>query len=1756
MHCASCREERLSESTRCAVCGGVMTRRTNEALIEELGHVRFVLADLQQWSRDDVSEAAQAWVRQRYRSRAEVLLRTLNGAAPVPTIPPDAPAERAPVPVAAPPVPVEDPATAGIWEAVADARLVAEPRRPRAVPERKPMPARVPRPEREGPSRWSAVWRPFLYESIGWFVGGFLILAGAFYFVADGWASALTRSLVVFGVCALYAMGFMLWSAFLRRRAALEASGRVVGVIGAALAPFPVLALQPVSEASASLGGGLTWAWSVVAAVLVRNLASGLDRPARTPLAVATMASTLTLGFAPWLAALGPAVAWLPLLPIACLGFVAMVPKAQEGPQAAAPRTLAFSLLAPLYLAAAMAVRLGLALHDAEASPAPGTWAALVSLAVAAALRALPAHRPRAATAVEIAAVSLQAAALAGAVFGDPPAFFTCAAALAYTGWLLARAAGTADLLRLRWLYVTFFAGLFAWHSSGQLVPGYLKALGREVKQWLGHEPAAPFPFNFGAVFTLPYLLVALLLALRLLESAGGDRRQRAVGELLLRASTVLAVLAAGLAFCGADLRAGLWSVPVASLALLAAGFWSERRFVTWAGAGLALLVPLYAVEAMDAGGVAMTACLVSLVLAVVSIVHRATERLVLSGASLVSSVIALAAALTVGEAMPAAFAAVAAAAAMLAGRNHDRTWLWSPALAVLVGALALGVGRAFVGFDALALGVLSVLVAASTLRGGRTLGALPVAAIAALCAALISVTDVRDAAHPGAVFLLASLALGLTGLRVKALHLLSAALGVLALLPANDVFSLWPGLTPTLSVGLLAMVSGATAVAAARFGRGVGAACWAACSLVGLTLAAGVSGSPSLALVAAVAGLLTMRALIPAVTLPWATGMALFAAVEAGFDGAVALICGLTFIGLLDESKSLRRHLFGGWRVGLTASICALSVAAGTVVLSAVLNEPIPLSLMAVLVGASLLWTRATRAWAFLLFPIPLLAVALMPHEGVETALHAVPLLLVFATRALGRWALGPDPVRGQWALVGSGAASMAVLLLAGAPGAFAITSALGLALSASRFAGPRIVAASLAASWIPQLGWAFALGMLAIGFATQHLPPLARGLVGAASDEDEEEGLSRWLGAAAVVSAVATFWASPGETAALTVSFAVLGATVLFGARWGVTASLVVAALAPFFELPHEVEREGLLLRVAAFALAASLSSLALTSEVVRNAVNRLRQRIAPLASPTASVRHPLWIAGALLVALLLMSAWALPQVHAGPGWLPLPVAVVSALAALALVWTRQAGLAVCGGGLLVLMVMAGAPFAWTPAVGAAMGMLLGVVGARVVPQTARMALRHLGWASSLLALVLLRDLGHAATPIAAACAMIAVWNATRGTRFEVLGWLAAWAALHVGLLFAGVRLSTGRGAQYILPYLGAASILLAGAATLWASQLARRWVVLALAVVGAVEICSAALLIRGVSPQEALVGAAALLVGCVLLMREALRWNDELAAWIAQLLLVAAYVTGRHLGTELQFGTGDSIVALVAGGIAAGLNGRLWKLNERWVALGRPLWGTGIVLPLVGLLAVPWESSGTGALLLLAHAAHFTLLARHRPLRHLGALLAFVAFNGALVFGWLETRALEPQYFAIPSALAVLLLVKVFEADLTLVAAARLRALAATVIHAAAAFRPLVFDSTVAMLACVAICVVGIAAGVVTRVRSFVYLGTGFLVTTVLANLIRHGVRDPRLGALFLSGLGLLIIVFMVLLSARRAELVERYDKLRHTLDTWQG
>ena len=83
-----------------------------------------------------------------------------------------------------------------------------------------------------------------------------------------------------------------------------------------------------------------------------------------------------------------------------------------------------------------------------------------------------------------------------------------------------------------------------------------------------------------------------------------------------------------------------------------------------------------------------------------------------------------------------------------------------------------------------------------------------------------------------------------------------------------------------------------------------------------------------------------------------------------------------------------------------------------------------------------------------------------------------------------------------------------------------------------------------------------------------------------------------------------------------------------------------------------------------------------------------------------------------------------------------------------------------------------------------------------------------------------------------------------------------------------------------------------------------------------------------------------------------------------------------------------------------------------------------------------------------------------------------------------------------------------------------------------------------------------IAGEHSGMMLRIRSFVYLGSAFLVTCVLANLARFGIRDHRMGAAFLSLLGVGVVGFMVLFTARRAELMERYERVRAMMSTWEG
>jgi hypothetical protein len=241
-------------------------------------------------------------------------------------------------------------------------------------------------------------------------------------------------------------------------------------------------------------------------------------------------------------------------------------------------------------------------------------------------------------------------------------------------------------------------------------------------------------------------------------------------------------------------------------------------------------------------------------------------------------------------------------------------------------------------------------------------------------------------------------------------------------------------------------------------------------------------------------------------------------------------------------------------------------------------------------------------------------------------------------------------------------------------------------------------------------------------------------------------------------------------------------------------------------------------------------------------------------------------------------------------------------------------------------------------------------------------------------------------------------------------------------------------------------------------------------------------------------------------------------------------------------------------VLGVIAHGLSSAAARAQKdgaaRALALGAHLW------PVVGTLLVFDAAAWTLGAVLLAASAHYAWLAQAGRWKRSAALLSAGAFNLSLFTLWTAAGFSSSYYLLIVAGLSVLVLVKLFEQDLGLEWAVRLRGFAAATIYGAAAWKPLAFDTTWALWVCVLVCVLGVAAGIALRVRSYVYLGTVFLVTSVVSNLVRFGVREPRVGALLLSSLGLLVVGFMVVVTTRRSELLERYRQVRTMLHAWEA
>lgn len=245
---------------------------------------------------------------------------------------------------------------------------------------------------------------------------------------------------------------------------------------------------------------------------------------------------------------------------------------------------------------------------------------------------------------------------------------------------------------------------------------------------------------------------------------------------------------------------------------------------------------------------------------------------------------------------------------------------------------------------------------------------------------------------------------------------------------------------------------------------------------------------------------------------------------------------------------------------------------------------------------------------------------------------------------------------------------------------------------------------------------------------------------------------------------------------------------------------------------------------------------------------------------------------------------------------------------------------------------------------------------------------------------------------------------------------------------------------------------------------------------------------------------------------------------------------------------------VVALAFLGVGLG---ELFRRQGRAVLAG-PLERTGAILPVLPLLAALWATPrpGEDVVFLALLGALYTTLSLLRSSAGFGALAA-LASNAALwaVLGrWRGLGLLEhPQLWIIPPALCVLAAGYLNRDRLTEAQFASLRSGAALAIYLAstadivltgvgrAPWLPLVLGG---------LAIVGIFAGMLLRVRGFLFLGLGFLTLAIFAIVWYAAVDLRQTWIWWASGIiaGVVILAVFAVFEKRRTEILRVVEEIR--------
>ncbi|ADB18052.1 hypothetical protein Psta_3388 [Pirellula staleyi DSM 6068] len=242
---------------------------------------------------------------------------------------------------------------------------------------------------------------------------------------------------------------------------------------------------------------------------------------------------------------------------------------------------------------------------------------------------------------------------------------------------------------------------------------------------------------------------------------------------------------------------------------------------------------------------------------------------------------------------------------------------------------------------------------------------------------------------------------------------------------------------------------------------------------------------------------------------------------------------------------------------------------------------------------------------------------------------------------------------------------------------------------------------------------------------------------------------------------------------------------------------------------------------------------------------------------------------------------------------------------------------------------------------------------------------------------------------------------------------------------------------------------------------------------------------------------------------------------------------------------------IVAFI--GVGASEFAQRYKLH----VLAQPLHNTASLLPLIpilGMWIVPSALHGSAVLLIVASLYAALALLRSSPLF---SILALLAIQGAWWFFLGNSESLviwkHPQLWLIPPTLAVLIATHFSRKRISVEQQTTIRYLAATVLYASSCADIFLRGVAVAPwlpLVLAGLSILGVMAGILLRVRAFLYLGTAFLLVAIFTMIWYAAVELERTWIWWVAGIvtGILIITLFGLFEKKRNDLLKLVDHLK--------